>query len=270
MNTKTKEPKYRKLLKEELEKRCEKNSNYSLRAYAKLLKISPGLLSEVINGKKPLSFKLANRILERLDLTLKDNKYFLDSVVIEQKARDMQRRDSQIKGYKESTVPLSDLSLDYYKYISEWYYVTILEMTTLNNFKNSTSWIASELGISNMEVKLALERLKELGLLEEKNGCLTKCKEHLRLKEMYTATSSARRKKQKQIREKAIEAIDSQEISKRSMTSLTLAIDPDLVPEAKKKIEEFNESMCKFFDKKSKNNKKKVYVLEVGLFSLQN
>ena len=83
---------------------------------------------------------------------------------------------------------------------------------------------------------------------------------------MYTATSVARRNKQIQIREKAIEAIEEFPIEKRSMTSMTMCIDEELMPEARKLISEFNEAMSKLLESGSKD---KVYALEVGLFPLQ-
>lgn len=49
--------------------RKEKNSRYSLRAYARSLGVSSGQLSEILSGKRPLSHKLARRISIALALT---------------------------------------------------------------------------------------------------------------------------------------------------------------------------------------------------------
>lgn len=258
---------YNRVLKALLEDRFLKNPRYSLRAFAQFLKISPGTLSDIFNGKKPLSFSMAERVLPRLELSPLEEKQFLDSVVDLQKKRKLKRQNPKVKAHDPEGIKLSDLSLEHYKYVSEWHYVTILELTKVEGFKSNPEWIASTLGISTIEAKIAIDSLLELGLLQKDGGKLCKTNAHLRLKDMYTATSAARRKKQKQIREKAINAIDEQDISKRSMTSLTMGIDPADIPEAKKMIEEFTESVCKYFEKSRK--KKEVYALEIGLFSLQ-
>jgi hypothetical protein len=49
---------YRAFLKSELEERMEKNSSYSLRAFARDLTVSPQMLSLVLNGKKTTSLAL--------------------------------------------------------------------------------------------------------------------------------------------------------------------------------------------------------------------
>ena len=143
-----------------------------------------------------------------------------------------------------------------------------MEMTRLDYFKYSHKWIAGQLGISEIEVKLAIERLLHFGLLTiTDKGDLRPCKSELRLEEMYTSTSIARREKQKQIRQKSIQSIDNTSIDKRSMTSMTMCIDMSLIPQAKELISQFNESMATLMES---GPKEKVYALEVSLFPLQN
>ncbi|MFS4460461.1 helix-turn-helix domain-containing protein [Bdellovibrio sp. HCB2-146] len=60
---------YRTYLKEELQRRKERNSRYSLRAFAKTLSIDNGQLSKIISGKALLSVDLADNISKKLKLT---------------------------------------------------------------------------------------------------------------------------------------------------------------------------------------------------------
>ena len=238
-----------------------------MRSYAKYLDVSPSTLSRILNGKKSPSYAIAEKLIDKMGLDPKSSKAFMDSVVEEQNSRGLKRKDPNIIKYGATTVESSDLNIDYYKYISEWHYATILELTKVEGFKSNPKWIAKKLGVTQTEVKIAIDRLLDLELLEIKNGKLVKAAAHLRLQDMYTATSSGRRKKQKQLREKSITAIDEQNINKRSMTSMTMSIDPSLIPEAKEMIKEFNEKLCAFFETGSK---KEVFAWEVSLFSLQN
>ena len=53
-----------------------------------------------------------------------------------------------------------------------WYHYAILVMVETKGFRNDPRWIASHLGISALEVKLAIDRLFELELLQLVEGKL--------------------------------------------------------------------------------------------------
>ena len=59
---------YRDILREELATRCQANSRYSLRAFARDLGVSHSYISQVLSGKLRLSFRQALRFSEFLDL----------------------------------------------------------------------------------------------------------------------------------------------------------------------------------------------------------
>lgn len=257
-------------LEQELLLRKQKNSAYSMRAFSKALDVNSGVLSLVLNGKRTPSLEFGQKIAERLNVSPENKQKFLDSIVCAQRKRKLQRVSPAIKKYKVNEAKANELRFkelqnDYYHSVSEWYCFTIFEMTKLKNFSSRPKWIADQLGIGELEVKVAVKRLLNLGFLVEKNGNLEPVEDQLRLTEMYTATSDARRNKQIQIREKSIESIEKDPIETRSMTSMTMCIDVDLLPEARQLIAEFNESMSKLLESGKKD---KVYALEVGLFPL--
>ena len=68
---------YIEYLKSELERRLGQNSSYSLRAFARDLQISPGNLSEIVKGKRPLSKKNAQKIAGSLGLNPIEEEAFL-------------------------------------------------------------------------------------------------------------------------------------------------------------------------------------------------
>lgn len=76
---------YRTYLKQELKRRKEKNSRYSLRAFAQTLAIDNGQLSKIISGKALLSVDLADAIAKKLKLIGSDRTNFLVSAAEEQK-----------------------------------------------------------------------------------------------------------------------------------------------------------------------------------------
>src|SRR5690242_10123333 len=71
---------YRSFLKDELERRMGINAGYSLRAFARDLKMSPQNLSSLLKGKKGISAEAAATMADRLEMNPQEASYFLDLV----------------------------------------------------------------------------------------------------------------------------------------------------------------------------------------------
>lgn len=255
-------------LRQELSKRCKKNQGYSLRAFARDLKIDPASLSSVLNEKRALSFRLASKIVENIGLGEKHKNRILASVASHHQQRNLRRRNPKVKqflDYHPFYRNPKSLNPEIYKVISDWHYAAILELTYVDGFRGNAQWIAKQLDISSAEAKAALKSLLDMGLIKDVEGKFVKTHDHLELKDS-TGTSQARRKKQIQIRKKAIESIEKDPVNERYMTSITMCIDPEKLPEARRRIDEFNDSLCAFLES---GKRSQVYSMEIGLFSLQ-
>jgi transcriptional regulator with XRE-family HTH domain len=247
INSKTQD--FRLLLQQEFVRRCRKNESYSLRSYAKSLAIEPSPLSAILRGKRPITEKTKTRLGLALGLGLEDLKKFSAS---------------------SSKSEFQQLDLDNYAVISDWYHYAILELIRLKTFCPNSAYVAKKLNISQTEAHIAIERLQRIGLLEIKkngkwvdtsaNGLATNINEDL--------TSQAARKLQRQIHEKAIEALETLPTSVRSHTSMTMAIHPDDLPEAKEMIKKFRRELCAHFEKNGKP--KEIYHLGVALYPVTN
>ena len=145
---------FRGLLQEELVERCRKNPNYSLRSFARALSVEPSALSQMINGKRPITEKMKLRLGAALGLHTKQIEKFTT------------------EGKSESKQPLpayQQMTLDSFALISDWYHYAILELLAIEGFKPDPAWIGKRLGITRSEANIAVERLFRLGLLEKKN-----------------------------------------------------------------------------------------------------
>ena len=78
---------YKDILKQQLIKRQEVNSRYSLRSFAQKLSLSPSKLSEILAGKKRLSFARAEEIAEKLGLTSREKEIFILSAKLESSSK---------------------------------------------------------------------------------------------------------------------------------------------------------------------------------------
>jgi transcriptional regulator with XRE-family HTH domain len=246
---------FRETLHSELSRRQRKNHVYSLRSFARQLRMSPAALSEFLSGKRRISVKRLVKILDSLDLSPHEKEELISSIFgVSRNFAVSQPGNSR------------DLNVEEFSMISNWYHTAILELSQLPNFKCESRWIASQLGITSTEALLAINRLKSLELLirnDEKKW--VKAKRWISTQDK-AVTSKAHRERQRQVLHKAAEALDSVHIDIRSNTSVTMAIDERKIADAKKLILQFNRKMTSLL---STEKNTKVYELVIALFPLE-
>jgi uncharacterized protein (TIGR02147 family) len=247
---------YRSILDTELKKRAAINPAYSLRRFAQSLKLSPATLSGVLQGKRNLSIKSAAQVCEALSFPPEIATAFLQSVVSDQTSLPKNAGPEVLQPYHL-------LGEDVFRVMADWYYYAILELTFVRGSTAEPEWYARKLGISDDEAQIAIERLKKLGLLELRRGKLVKAKAFVASPDQVP--SAAVRNRHRQILRKAEDALGRNSIDERDFSSMTMAIDPTLIPKAKKKILEFRRQLCSFLTGK---NKRRVYELSIQLFPL--
>lgn len=196
-------------------------------------------------------------IANKLEWDPKKTEHFFQQV-----ARELSGQKSKTKN-TGTVLHYSEVSLDDFNTISDWYHFAILEMTFISDFKSDPKWIAKRLGISVHEANDAIDRLKRLELLVESDGKLTKSDKNLATPTDHV--SRAIRKRHKQILDRAKEALDEVEISERDFTSITMAIDPNKIELAKEKIKKFRRELSSVLEK---GNPKEVYELSIQFFPL--
>lgn len=239
------------LLVKELTDRKDKNPLFSLRAFARQLKISPAQLSLLINGKKKLSSKLAQHLIEQLNLNTSEALDLIDHInPIKQKL-------------KSPKTELQILSEEEFNLISDWVHFAILELAGLKRNKASSRWIASELSIDPTRALGALQRLQRLGLLKVVDGRMQKT-----TKPVTTSSeipSYAIRSFHKQNLDLAKEKIDSIPVELREFTSITTTVNLKNLKRIKRLINEFKHRMSEELEEGSATE---VYTLAIQLFPL--
>jgi uncharacterized protein (TIGR02147 family) len=258
---------YRPYLKDLLENRISANPKYSLRAFARDLKVSPQVLSPLLRGKKGISTDVAAQIAERLELNPKESNYFMDLVTLVHARSQQAKRLAEYRiraGQDSGSTRYFSLDVEAFKVISDWHHYAILELAGTKRFKNDSKWIAHRLQISSHEVNQAIERLKALELLEDDGkGSLRKTKNSLSAS--FGIPSGAIRKFTRQMLAKAIESLEQQTMQERDITTITMAIDPKRLPKASKMITEFRRALCEFLEK---GERTEVYTFIPALFRL--
>lgn len=257
---------YVDILKDHLSDRCKRNKGYSLRAYARDLGISPQRLSHILNGRHGLSPKSAALIANSLGLNESETAYFC-ALVEKKHARSKSVKDEANKKLNEMKSFYKDLSIDHFKIVADWYHYAIMELSLTESFSTNPKWIAKTLAITEIEAKMAIERLLRLELMEINKKGVLKITGNF-FADPKGTPSSALRQFHKQLMQKAHDAITIQPVETRDYSSTVIAINEDDLPLAKLELKNFREK----FDKKlSSNNKKtKVYCLGMQFFCLQD
>jgi uncharacterized protein (TIGR02147 family) len=248
---------HREFLNLELVKRAKKNSAFSQRAFAKVLGLSPGELSEILNGKRKLSVKKALHIAEKLSLNPEETLHFINLAKVKP-----QEKGSSPQGEKTS----QKLSMDIFEVIGNWYCFAVINLSECEGFQWSKDYIAKKLGISMAEARDALQKLLKVGLIEEDEKLGFKVVSDFIIGPDQVP-SSAVRKSHFDLLNKAIVALEESGHEERNITGIGLALNSDEYKSVVKDIAAFRRELVKKYGFSNKN-KNKVYQLELALFEL--
>jgi uncharacterized protein (TIGR02147 family) len=257
---------FRSILRHELENRAQHNPNYSLRAFARDLKLSPSRLSEIFSGKQGLSPNAAQKIADCLGYSGEERERFCNLVT---SVHARSRKDREVAKVRLKETENDDeihlLRMDAFKVISDWYHLAILEMISLKWYKNDTRQLARKLGITEIQAELAIDRLIRLKLLERQGDKLVPLKGPGLIP--GGVPSESIKKFHSQILDQGKEALVLQGIDEREFQVAIIAVDRSKLREAKEDIEKFRRKFCKRMDESP--NKDGLYCLAVQFFNLE-
>ncbi len=263
---------YQRVLRSELEKRCAKNSRYSLRAFARDLDLSASHLSGIMSGRYGLSREGAISISRRIGLAAGETEIFVQSVesqharskVLRQAASE--KLKSLLSSSKKKTKLAIKLELDHFQMISDWYHFAILELTYLKSFRPSFDWIAKALEIHPLLAKKAVERLVRLKLLKVDGDRWRPSDEETETG--FETPSAAIKAFHSQVLERAGQALQVQPLEMRDFRTTIFAIRKDRLADAKKQLEQLHREFCIEVSEDGSIGKDDVYCLSSQLFNL--
>lgn len=257
---------YHQVLLNELAKRKQLNSSYSLRAFARDLGLAAPTLSDILKGKKGLSQKSAERIADQLKLKEYPKSIFVQSVMAKH-GRSMHLRNlaQEQLNFLLAQNRYHEIDLDKFKIIADWYYFAILEFFETNNPKKTIKDIATRFNLDLSTTETALNTLQTLGLIEYQDSNWKKT-----YKDLSTPTdipSTYIRQNHLQIMKKAEESLLRDSVEERDFSNITLALSSEQIAYAKAEIQKFRRKLTNKLNEASKS-KDRVYNLTVQLFPI--
>lgn len=223
---------FRKFLQDEFLRRSERNKQYSLRAFAKVLGIGSSDLSKLINLKRRATPKLIQRCAVPLGLSKAQIAYFT-------------KHADDPSGEADETIQFRNLSADTFRVIADWYHFGLLELMKLPDFSQDPQWLSRRLGISPVAVNIAVERLIRVGFLRvDEQGAWRDCVGPTSMLSSFKS-SQARKHLQSQILNLAQESLENVPITEREQSAVIMAIDSSRMAEAKALIDKFRTDMIR-------------------------
>lgn len=222
-----------------------KNPAYSVRAYARDLKIHVSTLSRILSGKRRLTERQTSKLLSRLDL-----------------------------GGSDGTIPTEptyrNLTLEEHLLTARWYTAAIQELTHTKGFVSDAAWIAKRLGVEAREIQTVIEKLLEIGFLKKNDrGVLIDNVEnwYTDLYDHHEAAKRANSLKHRELSERSVAAYESRPENEVSFTRVTFSGDVEQMEKAKKLIARLRRDINALFQTNTRD-RSEVFLLQVNLFPL--
>jgi uncharacterized protein (TIGR02147 family) len=231
-------------LRAQYEERKKKNSRYSLRAYAKLLGISSGRLSEVLSKKSLLGYRTATKITAKLDLTTKEKSAFL-AMVESELFNNNRKRYNRKAPSRFRQMPLEEFSI-----VSDWEYFAMLALIDTKSFKSDESWISKKMGLPVSRVEKVLGDLKSMDLIQTAtSGVITTT--HNEISTLTDVPSEVLRKSNIDAIQRGVDKIAITDVLLRDVTSLTIPVSLSKIREVKAVIQQCKMKIMKLMDEES-------------------
>ncbi len=235
-------------------RRCAKNPQYSLRAFAKFLAVDHATVSQLLRGKRALTARTILKLGTRLGL----DRPALDRYAAHEALW------GQDTGAEATLGEVRQLTSDAANVIADWYHYAILELTRLDDFRPETRWIARVLGITPDEVNLALSRLARLGLLEmverdrwvDRSGDTTTT--------LAEFSQAAVERLSEQVRRLMVSAMAAVPPGHCEHSTTTLAIDTARLPGVLERIARFRRELAALLEQDATRDD--VYQLEINFY----
>jgi len=254
--------KLQKLLLQKLIEMRAVNPAFSIRALAKKIKLQPSATNEIIKGERRVSRKIVEKISDNLLLNPTQRadllQYFPEKM---KRASKHTHRDINVneKDYCK-------LTAQQFMLISDAIHFAILSLIKTDNFRSDIQWMANRLNSSPMKITAALKTLKSLNLITRNlNGSIIRSAAPITTDDDVLNLSL--QKSHLQDMEIAKNKLLEIDIKKRDFTSITLPVEPELLPKAK---EILRNAQLQLEELMEQGQQKEVYKLSMYFYPLTN
>lgn len=220
---------------------------YSYRQLSVDLGFSPtNLVHLIVQGKRPVTERAAQKISEALDLKRDERRYFLS---LAQLTRDKEpslasKTFSEALEIRQGMIA-ARLSEEEQAYFSAWYHPIIREMILLDKFQEDPAWIAAHISpqITPEQAKESLELLERLGLISRDPSSGRLVQREQTLASGAEVQGEIKNKFHKVSIQQGLEAIDRLEPDQRYLSAMVLSLTKGQMEKVRQEIKVFQQKL---------------------------
>ena len=158
---------HRIYLREELHLRQSRRPQYSMRAFARDLEMSPSFLCEFLAGRQGLSKERVLWVSRKLNLSTEQCEHFWDLVEAKFGRTTEAKKAAEFRVLQKTKNENNHLSLERSNVIADWYHFPLIEIIGLGRTTYSHKELAEILELKESDVEAAIGRMRSVGLIEE-------------------------------------------------------------------------------------------------------
>jgi len=219
--------------------------SFSRRSFARLAgKSSPGLLTEIINGRQ-VTERMVASLVAALGLNKAEADFFHALVQLDQATSSSERnhawdRITSSRGFQK-TRPAEGAAV---RYFSDWWIRVVKELAHRSDFRADPRWIASRLRppITEAQARTALDVLEQLGLLRAGHDGALRSTEAV-VKTPPEVAGLAVANYHRSMLERALDGLDGTPPEQRHYLAATVSVPRSLTPQLKAELDAFHERM---------------------------
>lgn len=240
------------LLRSIFEQRRQRDSNYSLRVYAKSLNVHSATLSTWLTGKRRMTPVQAMKIMDRLKVSDPEIRLRMIERTLEVPASPAPRPPEY-----------TEIDLQRFAVIRDWTHVALLACLDIDP-RADLETLARKLAVPADEVRACLERLRSVGLLRREGESWISTQPHSESQPAKVPDRDMQEHHRQHIA-KALTSMEKDPIHRRELNGITMTVNPDKLPLMKKAMRDFLSRMAEIADD---GEAKTVYRLNMQLFPL--
>ena len=233
----------RKYLADWFARRKQVQESFSYRVFCRKAGInSPGLISEVLAGTRPLSTAYADRFAQGMGLEGAERGYFLDLVAFTQAKTDATRREFYGRLLEAMPLRVQGVRRSQWDYFSKWHHVAVREALAIMTVADDYAALGAALRppLSASEAKASIALLSDLGLIVRDEAG------HWRVRHASLETpgdesqSLLFRAYRKEMLARAADALDREPAADQTQTCTTLSVSVRGLERIRAHLDEFH------------------------------
>lgn len=160
---------FKDYLKNELNRRINLNSAYSMRAFARDLKISVSRLSEFLSDRAGISYNRIDQIIHHLKLPVSEEQFVRDIAAIEFSPLE-DEKNKALERISDSHKNIVNMTAEEFTQISNWYYFAIMVLISKMDIPSDYTILENKIGVHQNKCTEAIDRLIKAELIFEQDG----------------------------------------------------------------------------------------------------